>query len=82
MTPANYQGGAMYDHEISPAVTCDAIMAHWTSSGNTLPPASTVCDSIGDCVGDGVGRACAQSSLIHIPILAEQTGSETNETQS
>ena len=26
----------MYDHEISPAVTCDAIMAHWTSSGNTL----------------------------------------------
>ena len=36
MTPANYQGGAMYDHEISPAVTCDAIMAHWTSSGNTL----------------------------------------------
>ena len=35
-TPANYQGGAMYDHEISPAVTCDEIMAHFTSSGSNL----------------------------------------------
>ena len=35
MTPANYQGGATYDHETSP-ITCDQAMAHWTSSGNTL----------------------------------------------
>ena len=35
-TPANYQGGAAYDYQISPAVTCDEIMAHFTSSGNNL----------------------------------------------
>ena len=35
-TPANYQGGAMYDHEISQAVTCDQIMDSFTSSGNNL----------------------------------------------
>ena len=35
-TPANYQGGAMYDHEISQAVTCDQVMDSFTSSGNNL----------------------------------------------
>ena len=36
MTPANYQGGAAYDYQLSQAITCDQAMAHWTSSGNTL----------------------------------------------
>ena len=35
-TPANYQGGAMYDHEISQAITCDKAMDSFTSSGNNL----------------------------------------------
>ena len=72
MTPANYQGGAMYDHEISPAVTCDAIMAHWTSSGNTLAGkdwltnSCPTCDgwcSCGDCAGplNSCDRNCGKS---------------------
>ena len=36
MTPANYQGGAAYDYQLSQAITCDQAMADFTSSGNTL----------------------------------------------
>ena len=35
-TPANYQGGAMYDYEISTAVTCDQTMGTFTTGANTL----------------------------------------------
>ena len=35
-TPANYQGSAMYACPTCSSVTCDAMMAHLTSSGQTL----------------------------------------------
>ena len=35
-TPANYQGSAMYACPTCSSVTCDVMMAQYTSSGQTL----------------------------------------------